>query len=103
MPWRLPQYNYKKISTIFDLKTGKYIIGGHSQGGKMAAQFVYENPNLMRGLFLIGTSHPRDMDFLRTIKNVQYGVIIILKMSYILNMTTIKKLLLRIYSITIKI
>ncbi len=62
MNWRLPQYDYQKISKLFDLKKGKYIIGGHSQGGKMAAQFVYENPDLMKGLFLMGTSHPRDID-----------------------------------------
>jgi pimeloyl-ACP methyl ester carboxylesterase len=58
MDWRLPQYDYQKISTLLDLKKGNYIIGGHSQGGKIAAQFVYENPNLMKGLFLMGTSHP---------------------------------------------
>jgi hypothetical protein len=62
MDWRLPQYNYQKISNLFDLKQGNYIIGGHSQGGKMAAQFVNENPDLMKGLFLMGTSHPRDID-----------------------------------------
>jgi hypothetical protein len=62
MNWRLPQYDYQKISTLFDLKKGNYIIGGHSQGGKMAAQFVYENPSIMNGLFLMGTSHPRDID-----------------------------------------
>lgn len=28
----------------------------------MASQFVYENPHLMKGLFLLGTSHPRDFD-----------------------------------------
>lgn len=28
----------------------------------MAAQIVYENPTLFKGLFLIGTSHPRDID-----------------------------------------
>jgi len=62
MDWRLPQYDYQKIFKLFDLKKRNYIIGGHSQGGKMAAQFVYENPNLMKGLFLMGTSHPRDID-----------------------------------------
>lgn len=62
MNWRLPQYDYQKISKLFNLKQGNYIIGGHSQGGKMAAQFVYENPNLMKGLFIMGTSHPRDID-----------------------------------------
>ncbi|WP_166964102.1 alpha/beta hydrolase [Yeosuana marina] len=62
MNWRMPQWDYKKIETMFDLKNGKYIIGGHSQGAKMASQFVYENPDLMQGLFLLGTSHPRDFD-----------------------------------------
>ena len=62
MAWRLPQYDYQKIAKIFDLKQGNYILGGHSQGGKMAAQFIYENPTLCKGLFLMGTSHPRDID-----------------------------------------
>lgn len=62
MKWRLPKNDYQKITKLFDLKKGNYIIGGHSQGAKMAAQFVYENPNLMKGLFLMGTSHPRDID-----------------------------------------
>jgi hypothetical protein len=28
----------------------------------MVSQFVYENPNLMKGLFLMGTSTPKDID-----------------------------------------
>ncbi len=62
MDWRMPNWDYKKIEEMFDLKNGHYIIGGHSQGAKMASQFVYENPDLMKGLFLLGTSHPRDYD-----------------------------------------
>lgn len=62
MSFRLPQRDYQKISRLFDLKSGRYVIGGHSQGGKMAAQFVHEHPELMKGLFLLGTSHPRDID-----------------------------------------
>ncbi len=62
MDWRMPQWDYKKITKLFDLKNGDYILGGHSQGAKMASQFVYENPNLIKGLFLLGTSHPRDFD-----------------------------------------
>jgi pimeloyl-ACP methyl ester carboxylesterase len=45
-----------------NLKQENFVIGGHSQGGKMAAQFVYENPKIFKGLFLMGTSHPRDID-----------------------------------------
>lgn len=62
MNWRLPQYDYKKTLKLFHLDKGNYVVGGHSQGGKMAAQIVYENPTLFKGLFLIGTSHPRDID-----------------------------------------
>ncbi|MDF2159107.1 alpha/beta hydrolase [Algoriphagus sp. CAU 1675] len=60
MDWRMPQWDYKKIEDLFNLQNDNYILGGHSQGAKMSAQFVYENANLMKGLFLLGTSHPRD-------------------------------------------
>lgn len=62
MDWRLPQYDYQKVAELFKLNEGNFVIGGHSQGGKMAAQFVYENPTVFKGLFLMGTSHPRDID-----------------------------------------
>lgn len=62
MPYRFPQKYYKDIAGLFDLKSGQYVLGGHSQGAKMAAQFVYEHPGVMKGLFLMGTSHPRDID-----------------------------------------
>ncbi len=62
MPFRLPQKGYQSISNMFDLKSGRYVLGGHSQGGKMAAQFVNENPGIIKGLFLLATSHPRDID-----------------------------------------
>lgn len=62
MDWRMPQYDYRKTLKLIDLKAGNYVVGGHSQGAKMAAQIVYENPDLFRGLFLMGTSHPRDID-----------------------------------------
>lgn len=62
MSWRLPQYDYEKVSELFDLNSGHYVIGGHSQGGKMASQVVYENQHALKGLFLLGTSHPRETD-----------------------------------------
>ena len=63
MPWRLASNGYelpKQLSLLAD-KTKTYILAGHSQGGKMAAQFVKENPNLIDKLILIGTTHPRDI------------------------------------------
>lgn len=62
MDWRMPQWDYTKINKMFDLQNGNFIIGGHSQGAKIASQFIFENSYLMNGLFLLGTSHPRDFD-----------------------------------------
>jgi predicted alpha/beta-hydrolase family hydrolase len=63
MPWRLASkgYNKPKELHLFNDVTKNYILAGHSQGGKMAAQFVYENPKLIDKLILIGTTHPRDI------------------------------------------
>ena len=63
MPWRLASKGYEipKQLHLFADKTKTYILAGHSQGGKMAAQFVKENPNLIQKLILIGTTHPRDI------------------------------------------
>ncbi|HVG42626.1 MAG TPA: alpha/beta hydrolase [Chitinophagaceae bacterium] len=63
MPWRLASkgYNKPKELHLFDDTTKTYILSGHSQGAKMAAQFVYENPALIDKLILIATTHPRDI------------------------------------------
>ena len=63
MPWRLASkgYNKPKEWRLFDDTTKIYILSGHSQGAKMAAQFVYENPGLIDKLILMGSSHPRDL------------------------------------------
>lgn len=61
MPWRLASNGYeipKQLHLLADT-TKTYILAGHSQGGKMAAQFVKENPALIDKLILIGTTHPR--------------------------------------------
>ncbi|MEN2284482.1 alpha/beta hydrolase [Algoriphagus sp. SE2] len=63
MPWRQATIGYNKPKELNILaETSKtYTLAGHSQGGKMAAQFVYENPSLIDRLILIGTTHPRDI------------------------------------------
>lgn len=63
MPWRLASkgYNKPKELKLFADTTKTYILSGHSQGAKMAAQFVFENPGLISKLILIGTTHPRDV------------------------------------------
>lgn len=63
MPWRMASQGYnlpKELKLLAD-SSKTYILGGHSLGAKMAAQFVYENPNLVDKLILIGTTHPRDI------------------------------------------
>ncbi|SEL96235.1 alpha/beta hydrolase [Parapedobacter koreensis] len=63
MPWRLAIYGYNKPKELhlLDDTTKTYILAGHSQGAKMAAQFVYENPDLVDRLILIASTHPRDI------------------------------------------
>ena len=63
MPWRLASKGYEKPRELklFADTTKTYILSGHSQGAKMAAQFVYENPGLIDKLVLVGTTHPRDV------------------------------------------
>ena len=65
IPLRMPVWNQDRILNMFDFKSGKYVLAGHSQGAKIAAQLVYENPTLFQGLILIGSSHPRDIDMSR--------------------------------------
>ena len=64
MPWRMAMKGYNKIKKLNLLAdtTKKYILAGHSQGAKMAAQFTFENPTLVDQLVLLGTTHPRDID-----------------------------------------
>lgn len=63
MPWRLASkgYNIPKELGLFADTSKTYILAGHSQGAKMAAQFLYENPDLIDKLILIASSHPRDI------------------------------------------
>jgi hypothetical protein len=40
----------------------RWVLGGHSRGGKMAARLAGDHPAWFAGLLLVGTSHPRDVD-----------------------------------------
>lgn len=64
MPWRMATRGYNKIKemNLLDDKDKQYVLAGHSQGGKMAAQFIYENSGVVDQLILLGTTHPRDID-----------------------------------------
>ena len=63
MPFRMAMLGYNQIKKDKLLKNNSnYTLIGHSQGGKMAAQFVNENPQTINNLILLGTTHPRDFD-----------------------------------------
>lgn len=64
MPWRLAKYGYNKPKEmgIFNDTSKQYVLAGHSQGAKMAAQFVSENPGLIQQLILLGSTHPVNID-----------------------------------------
>jgi pimeloyl-ACP methyl ester carboxylesterase len=40
----------------------RWIVGGHSRGGALAARFARDNADRIDGLLLVGTSHPRRFD-----------------------------------------
>jgi len=40
----------------------RWVVGGHSMGGAIAARFAHEAPGQFRGLALVATTHPRDFD-----------------------------------------
>jgi hypothetical protein len=41
-----------------DASIQHWVVAGHSKGGKLAARFAHDHPDLLYGLILIGTSHP---------------------------------------------
>lgn len=41
----------------------QWVLGGHSRGAAIASRFASDNQDLLSGLILIGTSHPKDNMF----------------------------------------
>ena len=68
LPYRLaPTHAYHRL--VFDTAretltspARPWVIGGHSRGAKLAAEFASEHPAQIAGLVLIATTHPRDRD-----------------------------------------
>jgi predicted esterase len=54
MPLNLAIFGINTANDVINSypQINKWVIGGHSLGGTMAAQFTYENPSNIRGLFL---------------------------------------------------
>ncbi len=55
---------YERTLSYIDQDTKKrnWIVGGHSRGGKLATQFSSKYPNSLKGMLLVGTLHPRELD-----------------------------------------
>jgi dienelactone hydrolase len=53
-----------KIKAIVtaDKAKSKFVIGGHSLGGAITCLYAHENPTLLSGLLIAGSTHPRDFD-----------------------------------------
>ena len=70
IPWRLAftdRMEQNAYATTVQTFLGypeitKWVISGHSKGGSMATKFGFKNPDLISGMLLIGTSHPREID-----------------------------------------
>jgi len=68
LPYRLAptrayqQFVFETAAQTLTLPPRPWVIGGHSRGGKLAAEFASEHPNQIAGLALIGTTHPKDRD-----------------------------------------
>lgn len=62
MPLRLAVMDANRATKIMAANPAieRWIIGGHSMGGAMAAAWVYKNPDVMQGLFFMG-SYPSSM------------------------------------------
>jgi pimeloyl-ACP methyl ester carboxylesterase len=45
-----------------DSGPARWVVSGHSLGGVFASRFTRDHPELVAGLILVGTSHPRDFD-----------------------------------------
>jgi hypothetical protein len=63
MPFRCAMFGFKKpfeLNMFADPEI-EYILAGHSHGGEMAAKFVYEYPELVKKLILLGTRYPKEI------------------------------------------
>jgi pimeloyl-ACP methyl ester carboxylesterase len=72
LPARMASFEWQRnavASRVVDVMRAsperKWIVGGHSAGGVVACYVARDHADLLAGLVLIGTSHPRDFDLSR--------------------------------------
>jgi predicted alpha/beta-hydrolase family hydrolase len=70
LPWGLAPLDAQQIALAertrrtvsADDRKRKWVVGGHSRGGALAAKYARDYSGTLAGLLLVGTSHPRDFD-----------------------------------------
>jgi hypothetical protein len=64
MPFNMAFFNFSEAEDVMAAYPNieKWVIGGHSLGGAMAAQYVSNDPNAVQGLVLWGSYPPENID-----------------------------------------
>ncbi len=70
LPYRMALFEFQQENVFqqtmeyvnSDSRQRKWIIGGHSRGGKLVTIFGRDYRSVPDGLLLVGTSHPREID-----------------------------------------
>lgn len=67
LPWRGAPVGFEKqafftrlLTLIETDTTTNWVIGGHSRGAALAAQFAHDHPDTVQGVVLLATTHPKD-------------------------------------------
>jgi len=70
LPWRMASSDSQRRAVVQRVgqiiqssdPSTRWIVAGHSVGGVLASEAARDHGNLLAGMVLIGTSHPRDFD-----------------------------------------
>jgi pimeloyl-ACP methyl ester carboxylesterase len=70
LPWRMAfseaaeEQVWRRVTAVRGILGSErpLVLGGHSRGAAMSARFASQHPDELAGLFLLGTTHPKDDD-----------------------------------------
>lgn len=63
MEWQKQEVKARTMNALQNNK--KWVLAGHSRGARMALTFASSNESALAGLILIGSSHPREINYTR--------------------------------------